>query len=546
MQLDLIIENARVRTMDDDYPQAQTIGVLHGRIVALDADLAGVPTRRRVDLGGRTVLPGFVDAHNHLAWTGLAARSLDLSGAMSVTDALDRIARAVDRAPAGGWVDVVGYDQRPLGRHLTRHDLDRVSGGRRVYLIHTSGHAHLVNSAVLGDLGGGFDPTSDPGVVVDHDGTPTGLFLEAATRFVNAVRTPYTVAELSDAVAAAGRICAAQGITFVAEAGIGGGLSTRSPIEVLAYQDAIDAGRFGLRAQLMVSVDTIATTAAHPDDGVARAFPLGMRTGFGSDRLGLGAVKAWLDGGMMARTAALSTPYVEPGAARSGELAGDLDDIADAAMEAHAAGWQLALHAIGDLAIDAAIDIIENAQRRRPRSDARHRIEHCGLVRPDQLRRLAAASITAVTQPTFLYEFGDDYAAIMGPERANWMYRGRSYLDHGIAIAGSSDRPVADGAPLRGVQFMVTRRSVSGPSSVVAKRCRCPRRCTPTQWAPLGRAGWTTGSAASAPTNTPIWSSSMLIPGRSRRRSWRRFRSSVPRSAASPFTADGRLEAHPG
>ncbi len=155
-------------------------------------------------------------------------------------------------------------------------------------------------------------------------------------------------------------------------------------------------------------------------------------------------------------------PYVEPGVPRSGELAGDLDDIADAAIEAHAAGWQLALHAIGDRAIDAAIDIIETAHRRRPRADARHRIEHCGLVRPDQLHRLAAASITAVTQPTFLYEFGDDYAAIMGPERADWMYRGRSYLDHGVAIAGSSDRPVADGAPLRGVQFMVTRRSSSG------------------------------------------------------------------------------------
>ncbi|MGI8881664.1 MAG: amidohydrolase family protein [Jatrophihabitans sp.] len=206
-------------------------------------------------------------------------------------------------------------------------------------------------------------------------------------------------------------------------------------MEALAYQDAIESGRFGLRAQLMVSIDTIRDVVAHPDDAVTSAFTLGLRTGFGSYRLSLGAVKAWLDGGMMARTAA------------------DLEILVETACAAHAAGWQLALHAIGDRAIDVAIDIIETAQRRRPRADARHHIEHCGLVRPDQLDRLAAAAITVVTQPTFLCVSGDDYSAVMGPNRAGWVYRGRTYLDRGIPIAGSSDRPVADGAPLRGIQF---------------------------------------------------------------------------------------------
>jgi predicted amidohydrolase YtcJ len=458
VQLDVLIDNARVRTMDGTRPHARSIGVLHERIVTLDDD-AGLRAREHVDLGGRTVLPGFVDAHNHLAWAGLAARSLDLTGATRIDDALDRIAGAVAQTPAGTWVDVVGYDQRPLGRHLRRDDLDRVSDGRRVYLIHRSGHAHLVNSAVLADLPADFGPHSDPGVVVDENLVPTGLFLEEATRFVNAVRTPYAVAELTEAIAVAGRICAAQGVTFVAEAGVGGGLTARSPLEVLAYQDAIDSGQFRLRAQLMVSVDMITAASTHPDDGISRAFPLGMRTGFGSDRLGLGAVKAWLDGGMSSRTAALTEPYVLDGEPQAGDLALNLDDIAEAACAAHAAGWQLALHAIGDRAIDAAIDIIDTAQRRHPRENARHRIEHCGLARPDQLPRLAALQITAVTQPAFLHAFGDDYATIMGPERADWLYRGQTYLDAGIAIAGSSDRPVADGAPLRGIQFLVDRRS---------------------------------------------------------------------------------------
>jgi predicted amidohydrolase YtcJ len=460
VRLDLLIDNARIRTMDPRRPSATRLGVLHGRIVGLDEELAGTGAIRVVDLGGRSVLPGFVDAHNHLAWTGLAAHSLDLSAAQGIDEALAAIAAAAAQAPPGAWVDVVGYDQRPLGRHLTRADLDRVSKGRKVYAIHTSGHAHLVNSAVL-DLIDDI-PADDPDVIVDADGRPTGLFLESATALVNAVRQPYSLAELTAALATASAICAAEGITFVAEAGIGGGLTSRSPVEALAYQDAVDSGQFRLRAQLMVAAQSITATGAHPDDGLARAFPLGLRTGFGSDRLSLGGLKAWLDGGMMARTAALSQPYVEDGPPRSGALTPELEAITESALAAHAAGWQLALHAIGDRAIDAALDIVEAAQRAHPRPRARHRIEHCGLVRPDQLRRLAAATVTVVVQPTFLHAYGDDYAAIMGPGRAGWMYRGRAFLDHGIPLAGSSDRPVADGAPLRAIQFMVQRRSRSG------------------------------------------------------------------------------------
>jgi predicted amidohydrolase YtcJ len=449
--------------MDRDRPKAATVGVLHGRVVALDDDCRGLDARLVVDLGGRTLLPGFVDAHNHLAWAGQAAGALDLSNATTVESALQSIADAAARVPAGGWVDVVGYDQRPFGRHLNRHDLDTVSAGRRVYAIHTSGHAHLVNSAVLADVPANLGATDDPGIVRSEDGEPTGLFLEEATRIVNAVRTPYSVGELTDAIVTAGRICAGQGITFVAEAGVGGGLTSRSPVEVLAYQDAVASGRFGLRAQLMISLDALRPTSAHPDDNLTHAFAFGVHSGFGSDRLSFGATKAWLDGGMMARTAALTAPYAAGGEhAGSGTLATEIADIGERARAAHAAGWQLALHAIGDRAIDAAMEIIESAQAARPRPDARHRIEHCGLVRPDQLSRLNRAGIVAVTQPTFLYAFGDDYARIMGPSREDWLYRGQSYSDAGVALAGSSDRPVADGAPLRAIQFLVQRRTRTG------------------------------------------------------------------------------------
>jgi len=162
----------------------------------------------------------------------------------------------------------------------------------------------------------------------------------------------------------------------------------------------------------------------------------------------------------MARTAALTEPYV--GTQNTGLLTGDPAEIAQVAEDAHAAGWQLALHAIGDAAVDAALDVFARAQRRVPRAGARHRIEHAGLIRPDQLGRMRELGVIAVIQPSFLYEYGADYAAIVGPGRSDWLYRGRSLLDAGITVAGSSDRPVASGAPLQAMQFMVERRTSGG------------------------------------------------------------------------------------
>lgn len=210
----------------------------------------------------------------------------------------------------------------------------------------------------------------------------------------------------------------------------------------------------------MVAADRLHPVTAHEDDGIPRAIDLGLRTGLGDDWLSVGALKVYTDGGMMARTAALSSPY--QGLDTAGQLQEDPELLTRTIVDGHLAGWQLAVHAIGDRAADVAIGALEEAQRLRPRPGARHRIEHAGLIRPDQLPRLAALGATAVVQPNFLRYFGDDYASIMGEERAPWLYRGRGFLEHGIRLVGSSDRPVTDGSPLRAIQFMVERASLSG------------------------------------------------------------------------------------
>ncbi|MGW0737362.1 amidohydrolase [Streptomyces sp. NPDC002851] len=466
MLLDTLVTRALVITMDPEHPFAHAIGIWNGQIVGLDAQVEHLPARRVVDLAGATVLPGFIDAHSHLAWTGLSARAVDVGRCADLDAVLDTLAAEVARTPVGGWVEAVGYDQRTLGRHLTRADLDRVSDGRLVHLLHVSGHAAVVSSEVIerfpSEAHSGLE-----GVQLDAAGQPTGLLLEEATQLVSALRTPYEPAVLDKALQTAASICAAEGVTTCAEAGVGGAVTGTSLTAIGDYQKA-HADGLPLRTQLMVVADQLRPLPAHPEGDARFGLDLGVRTGLGDARMSIGAMKLWLDGGMMARTAALSRPY--EGTTDRGLLTHDTKTVTETICAAHASGWQLALHAIGDRAIDVALDALEQAQREHPDPDARHRIEHCGIVRPDQLPRLAALHVIAVLQPTFLHAYGDDYSRIMGVERAEWMYRGRSFLDHGIRIAGSSDRPVADGAPLRAVQFMVERLSHSGAPVGPAER----------------------------------------------------------------------------
>ncbi|MFD5975932.1 amidohydrolase [Streptomyces bacillaris] len=443
------LTNARILTMDPHRPVARDLGIWQGRIVGLDGAVTAIPAREVVDLQGATVLPGFIDSHVHLAWAGLKARTPSIAPCARIEDILAVVDRAARRpAPPGAWLDLAGYDQRALGRHLTAAELDRVSHGRRILLMHDSGHACVVNSAVLDLLPDG----------VEHQ---EGFLAESAMTAARRLRLPYGQEELADAIEHAARGCLAEGITACVEAGIGGGLLGHSPVELGAYQLLRDRGRLPLRVQLMASGDTLRTRAAHPDDGFTQAMDLGVRTGFGDDWLSLGALKIYTDGGMMARTAALTSPYEGTGD-NTGQFQDDPERLTRLIVDGHLAGWQLAVHAIGDRAADLALDALEQAQKLRPRPDARHRIEHAGLIRPDQLPRLAALGVSAVVQPAFLRHFGDDYATVMGERRAGWMYRGRGFLDHGVTLVGSSDRPVADGSPLRAIQFMVERASLTG------------------------------------------------------------------------------------
>jgi predicted amidohydrolase YtcJ len=485
--VDLLLTDATVLTMAPDgtgvAPRERALAVLGDRVVHVGPDAAGLTARRTVSLAGRCVIPGFHDAHQHMAWFGASLGEIDLS--TPPMRSLDDIAAALATAAAdtdpGRWIVGNGYDENKIGGHPDRDLIERVAPGRRVLLTHTSGHMCVVSAAVLADLGIAERGRDVPGgtVVVDDDGRPTGLLQEQAQHLLTPLRRPVPVDEVATAVGRAADVYVRQGITSVVEAGVGGGWIGRTPVEVLAYQRARDAGRLPVRVELMVASDVLRGLSGATGDDLGIGLDLGVRTGFGDDRLRIGPVKVFSDGSLIGHTAAMCEDFTDTPGVR-GYLQDDADALVDTIVAAHRTGWRVATHAIGDSAIDLVLDAYDRCLREHPRTgwggrpgnrNPRHRIEHFGVARPDQVARAAALGVIPVPQGRFVGEIGDGMRRALGPERSDWAYRHASLLAAGLVVPGSSDRPVVDGRPMLGVHDLVNRRTadgrVLGPDEVV-------------------------------------------------------------------------------
>lgn len=195
---------------------------------------------------------------------------------------------------------------------------------------------------------------------------------------------------------------------------------------------------------------------------------LGLRTGFGDDRLRIGPMKFFADGSLIGRTAAVSTPF----AGDPGNLGLEMmprDELNEVIRLAHDGGFQIATHAIGDRGIEIVLDAYEAALAKAPRVDHRHRIEHCGILRPDLIERLANGRFFAVSQPIFLTEYGDGFIRHLGRERIGLTYPFRSLLAAGVELVFSSDCPVSTFEPLKGIQAAVTEVTGSGQAYAPAE-----------------------------------------------------------------------------
>ena len=469
MRIDTIFEHARFRTMDPSHPSASRVGVLNGRVVALDEELDGIDAREHVDLAGAHVVPGLNDVHVHAAWLGRNLAGIDMT---DLSGSLDQVYhRLSERIQADGdgdadeWILCSGFDHHRFGKQYPDiHALDALSHGRPLFMRHTSGHSSIVNSEALRRIGA-FDPQfHDPDggrIVRDDDNMPTGLVVENAQNLIQDLFKPYSLGTQIRSLLLAGQRLLERGITSICDAGIGQGWIADSPIELMAYQQLHDERRLPVRTQVMPTLYTLHDVEANNDDHVRLGLDLGMRSGFGDDWLSVGPAKVFADGSLSGETAAMSIPYRDSGG-NVGSLEHDPHRLHQWIMNALESGWSLATHAIGDRGIDVALDAYEEALNEGIQPPLPLRIEHAGVMRPDQLTRIARLHVVPTTQSVFYDNQGDGMIQSLEPQVLPYTYRAKSLADAGIILPGSSDAPCASESALLGIEKFVTRTTGSG------------------------------------------------------------------------------------
>lgn len=374
------------------------------------------------------------------------------------------VALRAQRLGSDRWVLGWGYDELSLGGHPDPDVLDRVAGGRPVWLLQASHHGGTANRAALSRIGlsGGRIPEIDGGYIgIGPDGLPTGVLADRAMMLIDALIKPVSNNEFVEAIAAASQEAVAKGLTSITEPGLGGGLAGNSASDVAAFQTAYDAGKLDVRVTVMPEISALHDLRRDAPDGSGFGLDLGLRSGLGDDWLRVGGVKIISDGALTMHTAALCGDYLDmPG--EQGMLMQDSRELHDTILRAAAAGWQVATHAIGDRAVEAVLRAYEAARAAWPDNRKRHRIEHAALATDGQIARMRTADVIPVPQARFLAEFGHNYLAVLGEERCQILLRQRSFLEAGIQVPGSSDCPVVDGSPLLGMHDLVNRRTRGG------------------------------------------------------------------------------------
>ena len=381
---------------------AQAVALWGGRVLATGSDddispLIG-PDTRVIDLAGRFVTPGLNDAHMHLIPYGTAMAEVDLRPAAAPTLAalLDAVRARAATLPKGEWVIGRGYDHFKLdtGRHPYREELDQAVPDHPVYIVRTDGHLAVANSLAL-ELAGIDDTTVSPagGLIERQNGKLTGLLAETGREPVMNVLPPNTVDMLVGSIERAGADLLSRGITSVMEAAVG---IRDGWTEMLAYQTAHRTGQLPVRVYATLMGDKTRTV-------LPEAMAAGMISGGGDDMLRIGPVKIFTEGSAGGRTAAMTRPYLGGDADDLGLLCLTDAEVMSMVAEGHRAGFRFAIHAIGDAAIEQVLNALEAALADVPDPDRRHRIEHCGWLRDDQLARMTAAHILPASQLAFLY-----------------------------------------------------------------------------------------------------------------------------------------------
>jgi predicted amidohydrolase YtcJ len=457
-EADLVIVNARVRTMDAARPEAEAVAVRGNRIAAVGTNeeirrMAGARTRV-VDAGGASVLPGFNDAHVHFLSGGFQLSSVDLRDAPTPQEFAERIRRFAEHLPKGRWVTGGDWDHErwpgvngnaPLP---TKELIDSFTTDRPVFVNRLDGHMALANSYALKLAGVTRDTPDPPGGLIVRDaktGEPTGVLKDAAQSFVWKVYPEPSFEEKSDAARAATDHAAAHGVTSVQDMSAGN--------DVGVYQTLLEQGSLKTRVY-----------AVSPLPDWQRLGRVGIRRAFGGDMLRIGGLKGFADGSLGSTTALFFEPYLD--APNTSGLPGDemfpAGEMLKRVEAADAAGLQVMIHAIGDKANDAILSIYEQVSKEHGARDRRFRIEHAQHLRAQDIPRFGRDKVVASMQPYHCIDDGRWAEKRIGPARAKGTYAFRALLDSGAVLAFGSDWSVAPLDPVLGIYAATTRRTLDG------------------------------------------------------------------------------------
>ncbi|MDI6848032.1 MAG: amidohydrolase [Candidatus Bathyarchaeia archaeon] len=456
----LAILNANVITLNPKQPKAEAIVIRNGKIMAVGFNKEIRKYIRNktkvIDARNKTVVPGFVDCHVHMTGFGRSLQALDLRNVKSVKEMQQKLREYAEKNPEKSWILGGRWDQEKFveKRFPTRWDLDVGVADKPVFLIRVCGHVGVVNSRAL-QLADITKETTIEGGKIDLDettGEPNGILQENALEIVwKAVPKP-SLKELEDACLLACQKAVEAGLTGVH-------WIVNSAEEIRTIQKLYSEGKLPLRVYLGIQADCL--------DELAN---LGLLTGFGNDMVKIGFVKIFADGSLGARTAALKEPYSDK-SETSGMMLYTQKKLNKLVLKAHKAGLQLAVHAIGDRAIEAVLKAFSKALKEFPRENHRHRIEHCSVLNPKLIKRMERLGLIASVQPHFI--ISDFWVADrLGKARARWVYPFKTLMHEDLIVASGSDCPVEPINPLLGVWAAVARKSFPEESLTVEETLR--------------------------------------------------------------------------
>lgn len=442
----LVILNANIVTLNPKQPIAQAVSVQNGRIAAIGSNAEirkhVSSATKIIDAKNKTVIPGLIDCHVHMTEFGLFLQSPDLRNVKSIKQMQRKLREHALKRRSKGWILGGRWDQEKFAERAypTRWDLDDAVTKSPVFLVRICGHIGVANTEAL-RLAGITKETRVEGGKIDLDkatGEPCGILEGKAMSLIwKAVPKPSLEAFEEACLLACTKAVEAglTGVHWLAE----------STDEIQAIRKLDSEGKLPLRVYLGIPLKLL--------DRLAN---LGLPFEAAGSMVKMGFVKLFADGSLGSRTAALKEPYADDPNSK-GLLLNSSKKLCQLVLKAHKAGFQVGVHAIGDRGIENVLDAYEEALKRFPRDDHRHRIEHCSILNPELITRMKRLTLVASVQPHFV---ASDFWICdrVGRERARWAYPFKTLLDEGITVASGSDCPIEQISPLLGIWAAVTRK----------------------------------------------------------------------------------------